>query len=133
MSDKTFDKQGLIAYRLERARETLHDAELLFDQGGTPASVVNRAYYAMFYMVLALLIKVGVGTSKHSGVIALFDEHFVRPGKFPKEMSKVLHRAFDLRQIGDYRELLTLDEAQAEEILDAAKVFVHAVEQFLLG
>lgn len=128
MSDKTFDQQGLISYRLERARETLRDAELLFDQGG-----MNRAYYAMFYVVLALLIMVGVGTSKHSGVIALFDEHFVRPGKFPKEMSKVLHRAFDLRQIGDYRELLTLDEAQAEEILDAAKVFVHAVEQFLIG
>jgi uncharacterized protein (UPF0332 family) len=119
MSDKTFDQQDLIAYRLERARETLRDAELLFEQGGTPASVVNRAYYgcrrrnhyAMFYVVLALLITVGAGTSKHSGVIALFDEHFVRPGKFPKEMSKVLHRAFELRQIGDYRELLTLDKA----------------------
>ena len=50
MSDKTFDQQDLIAYRLERARETLRDAELLFDQGG-----MNRAYYAMFYTVLALL------------------------------------------------------------------------------
>jgi hypothetical protein len=32
MSDKTFDQQDLIAYRLERARETLRDAELLFEQ-----------------------------------------------------------------------------------------------------
>ncbi|PJH75836.1 MAG: DNA-binding protein [Anaerolineae bacterium CG_4_9_14_0_8_um_filter_58_9] len=133
MSDETFDKQGLIAYRLERAGETLQDAELLFEQGGTPASVVNRAYYAMFYTVLALLITVGAGSSKHSGAIALFDEHFVRSGKFSKEMSKTLHRAFDLRQIGDYRELLTLDDTQAEEILGAAKVFVHTVEQFLTG
>jgi len=131
MSDEAFDRQGLIAYRTERARETLRDAELLFEQGGSPASVVNRAYYGMFYAVLALLITVDAGTSKHSGVIALFDEHFVRQGKFSKEVSKALHRAFDLRQIGDYRELLNLDKAQAEESLVAAKEFIKAVEQYL--
>jgi len=131
LSTETFNQQGLIAYRLEHAKETLQDATLLFEQNGSPASVVNRAYYAMFYAVLALLITAGAGSSKHSGTIALFDEYFVRSGKFPKEMSKTLHRAFDLRQIGDYRELLELDKAQAEEILLAARKFVSAVEQFL--
>ncbi len=116
---------------MERARQTLRDAELLLQQGGSPASIVNRAYYAMFYAVLALLITAGAGSSKHAGVIALFDEHFVKPGKFPKEISKALHKAFDLRQIGDYRELLDLDRSQAEESLAAAKEFFQAVEHYL--
>lgn len=68
MSKDTFDKQGLIQYRLERAGETLRDAHLLLDKGGSSASVVNRAYYAMFYAVLALLITIEEGTSKHNGV-----------------------------------------------------------------
>jgi uncharacterized protein (UPF0332 family) len=130
LSQESFDKQGLIQYRLERARETLRDAHLLFEKSGSPASVVNRAYYAMFYAVLALLITVDKGTSKDSGVIALFDEHFVKKGMFPKETSKMLHRAFDYRQIGDYRELLHVDIVQAEETLQSAEQFVRVVENY---
>jgi len=85
----------------------------------------------MFYSVLALLITVDKGTSKHSGVIALFDEHFVKKGKFPKEISKALHRAFDLRQIGDYRELLAVERDQAEEILSTSERFVRDVDEYL--
>lgn len=130
MSQDAFDKQGLIQHRLERAGETLRDARLLLDQGGTPASVLNRAYYAMFYAVPALLITVDQGTSKHSGAISLFDEHFVKPGIFPKELSKALHRAFGYRQMGDYRELLTIDMGQAVETLSSAEQFVKEVGKY---
>jgi uncharacterized protein (UPF0332 family) len=43
--------------RIHRARETLRDAHLLLDQEGSPESVINRSYYAMFYAVLALLTR----------------------------------------------------------------------------
>jgi uncharacterized protein (UPF0332 family) len=62
---------------------------------------MNRLYYAMFYAVLALLQAKHLGTSKHSGAIALFDREFVKTGIFPKELSMALHRAFALRQKGD--------------------------------
>lgn len=67
-------KKDLIEYRLDRARESLRDAEILFDNDGSPASVVNRAYYSIFYTALALLITAEVEPSKHSGVISKFDE-----------------------------------------------------------
>lgn len=131
MSQEESNKQQLIVYRLERAKETLQDAHLLFDQGGSLGSVINRSYYAMFYGVLALLTTIGRGSSKHSGVISLFDQHFVKSGQFSISMSKALHKAFDLRQIGDYRELLEFDEKQAEEILNSADQFVEAVDTHL--
>ena len=81
MSQDNINKEQLISYRLERARETLQDAHLLMDQGGSPGSVINRSYYAMFYAVLALLTTLGKGSSKHSGVIALFDQYFVKSGE----------------------------------------------------
>lgn len=46
-------------------------------------------------------------------------------------MSKSLHKAFDLRLIGYYRELIDLDQKQAEEILYASDRFVEAVEEYL--
>lgn len=131
MSKDTFDKQQLITYRMERARETLKDAHVLNIQEGSPESIINRAYYAMFYAALALLTTQGKGSSKHSGVIALFDQLFVKSGELPKSMSKALHKAFDLRQIGDYRELIELDPNQAKEILGSAGEFVQAVQNYL--
>lgn len=125
------NQQSLINYRLQRARETLQDAHLLMDQGGSPGSVINRSYYAMFYAVLALLTTLGKGSSKHSGVISLFDQHFVKSGKFPEAMSKAFHKAFDLRQIGDYRELFQVDREQAEEVLHSAEQFIEVVDKFL--
>jgi uncharacterized protein (UPF0332 family) len=123
--------QPLVSYRLQRARETLRDAHILFDQGASPGSVVNRSYYAMFYAVLALLTTLGRGSSKHSGVIALFDQHFVKSGDLPEAMSKALHKAFDLRQIADYRELYQLEREQAEQVLQSADAFVAAVDRYL--
>jgi uncharacterized protein (UPF0332 family) len=87
----------------------------------------------MFYAALALLATKGLGASKHSGVISLIDQHFVKPGILSKEMSRFLHKAFDMRQIGDYREFFELDPEQVLEILRYAKEFVTYVEAHLSG
>ncbi|MEW5939053.1 MAG: HEPN domain-containing protein [Chloroflexota bacterium] len=133
MKSAPFDKEALIRRRLGQARETLRDAHVLSEQKGTPASVVNRSYYAIFYAVLALIgtMKKDVDTSKHKGVIAVFNQEFVKTGIFPKEMSKSLRRAFEARQEGDYR-ASKIDEPTARENLIAADDFVSAVERYLL-
>jgi uncharacterized protein (UPF0332 family) len=128
--NEAFDRQQVIAYRMGRARETLQDAQLLFRNGGSPESIINRAYYAIFYATLALMAEQGINLSRHSSVIARFDQDFVKSGLFPKSMSRILHRAFDLRQIGDYREMLNLTSQQAEEILRDTEQFLRTVEAY---
>jgi len=49
-------KRELALNRIKQAEESLEEAEYLFDGKKTPRSVINRAYYAMFYAILALLI-----------------------------------------------------------------------------
>jgi uncharacterized protein len=93
---------------------------------------VNRAYYAVFYAALALLVTVDVEPNKHSGVLAKFDELFVRQGLLSKEMSKIIHHAFDMRQAGDYQKSRVVTEEQANDVLTAAEQFVRAIEQKLL-
>ncbi|NEQ34505.1 MAG: HEPN domain-containing protein [Leptolyngbya sp. SIO4C5] len=97
----------LVKYRLNEAEETLREAEILLDQSAFRGSV-NRSYYAMFYAVVGLLATRGLGTSKHSGVMGLFDREFVKTGIFSKELSRSLHRAFDERQASDYGEMVQL-------------------------
>lgn len=120
-------------YRLDQAETALADARLLRTHNGSHLGVVNRAYYAMFYAVLALLQDRPTVPSKHSGVITLFDVDFVKQGIFPKEFSKNLHRAFDVRQESDYKAVTMVDESLADEVLVQAETFVQAIQAYLFS
>lgn len=119
----------LMARRLAQAGEALSDAALLLEKSRLRAAI-NRAYYAMFYAVLALLHTTGLGTSKHSGAIALFDREFVKSGKLDKDLSRTLHDAFALRQRMDYDELAEPEPAEVIELLDNAREFVSRSKAF---
>ena len=122
----------LIRYRLQQAEESLSEAELLFS-AGKYRGAINRGYYALFYSVLALLLEAGKSSSKHSGVISLFDEHFVKNGIFSKEMSRALHQAFELRLLSDYRELVKFDRKEVQELIKSAKDFTGKVREYFEG
>jgi len=49
-------KNENIQYRLNRARETYKDAQVLFEMGSLNSSV-NRLYYSAFYATIALLLE----------------------------------------------------------------------------
>ncbi|HOW19277.1 MAG TPA: HEPN domain-containing protein [Phycisphaerae bacterium] len=123
----------LIRHRLDQAQIALDDAKFLLDASRSTYSVVNRAYYAMFYAVLALLQSIGRVPSKHAGAISLFDTEFASKGILPLELSKDLHKAFEVRQLSDYRAVEPVSPEKAEEILNKSVRFVHAVRTYLLG
>ena len=125
-------KKDLIQYRLESAREMLRDASLLKENGGSPVSIINRAYYSVFYAALALLVTEDIEPTKHTGVLAKFDELFIREKIFPKEMSQIIHHAFDMRQAGDYQKSKVITEDQAIDVLNSAEQFVSTIEKQLL-
>lgn len=131
MSPEIFDKPALIRLRLENARESLQAAHTLHEHGDSPRSIVNRAYYAMFYAALALLVTADKHSAKHSGVIALFDKEFVRQNIVSKEMGRMLHQAFESRLEGDYQDYSKIDHKAAAEILRSADEFVNSIEEKL--
>lgn len=122
----------LIRYRLEEAEDSIREAEVLLEKGMSMRSVMNRLYYAMFYAVLALLQEKEIGTSKHAGAISLFDREFVKKGVFDESLSKTLHRAFELRQKGDYMERAEVTKSDVDEILPETKKFVRKARTYLL-
>lgn len=122
------ERQELITYRLEQAQDALQQAYLLQENGHSSGSV-NRAYYAMFYAVQALVAKHGATVSKHGGAIAFFDREIVKPERVGCNFSKWLHWLFDLRQDADYGTGNTPTEQQAKEGIEAAGRFVDEIRQ----
>jgi len=122
--------QALVKYRLEQADEALKAAGVLLEKG-LDRQVINRAYYAMFYGVLALLATRKLETSKHSGAVSLFDKEFIKPGTFSKDLSRWLHDAFDLRQRSDYTVEFHVTGDETRVILENAVSFVGEVKTVL--
>ena len=77
------DYESEVSSNLERAQTNLQVAKEILDKGYYDVSA-SRAYYAAFYAASALLLNDGIDTSKHSGVIALVHQHFVKSGKLSK-------------------------------------------------
>lgn len=125
---KENSRHDLVAYRLAQADDALEQAQLLYENRHA-SGAVNRAYYAMFYAVQALIVKHGINVSKHGGAIAFFDRHIIKERKLDKHFSKWLHWLFDLRQDADYGTAFYPSIEQTEEALDCAAKFVRKIKQ----
>jgi uncharacterized protein (UPF0332 family) len=125
-------KETLIRYRKDKARETLDDARMLL-RDGTPSSALNRIYYAMFYEVLALLHTKDLSSSKHTGVRALFNEHFVKAGIVPVELGRLFSRMYDFRQKSDYGDFVKIQPEKVNEWFEQAVAFINEIDQIIKG
>ena len=123
-------KDTLIRYRKDKARETLDDARMLL-RDGTPSSALNRIYYAMFYEVLALLHTKDLSSSKHTGVRALFNEHFVKAGIVPVELGRLFSRMYDFRQKSDYGDFVKIQPEKVSEWFEQAVAFINEIDQII--
>ncbi|MCL4499885.1 MAG: HEPN domain-containing protein [Chloroflexi bacterium] len=121
-----------IGHRVSRAWETLAEAEALFN-GGFTIGVVNRLYYACFYAVSALLLAEGHSSSKHSGVMSLFDRLWIKPRRLPAEAGEFYHVLFNRRQKGDYEDVLSFSKADLEAWLNQARLFIEQIAAWLEG
>ncbi len=124
------EEKDLIRYRMERAKETLCEARLMYDENYLYGAA-NRIYYACFYAVLALLLTKKLSSSKHSGVIKLFNQHFVKEGIIPIEMGKFYSRMFDTRMESDYSELVQLEKSQIESDIAEAEKFIATIDKYI--
>ena len=118
-------QDALASHRLTRAREALAEADLLI-AGKRWNGALNRLYYALFYAARALLALKRVDSSRHSGVIALFQEHFVKPGSVSADTARVLAQAFAKRQRADYGDFAEASESDVQELRGEADRFIAA-------
>ncbi len=93
---------------LQKAEIGVKSAKVLLDLGDTDGAC-SRAYYAMYDAARAALIWAGISRERgefktHSGVLAAFGLHLVKPGLFPAEPGRAIQRVQSLRQVADHEE-----------------------------
>lgn len=121
---------GLAKHRLERAKEHFQSAKELFANKHLLDSV-SRSYYAVFTTARAVLATEDMDSARHSGVISLFDQHFVKTGKISNDASRIIHEAKDYREKADYADYPEITKEIAESELVKAERFIKEIESYI--
>lgn len=124
------NRKALSVYRLEKAYECIKSAEAL-KVIEDYTTVANRAYYAMFHAMRAVMALDGEDRKKHSGVVAYFQENYIKSEIFDKDYSYAIKNAFLIRQESDYEDFYVVSKSEAVEQLENAKKFVTAIDKYI--
>lgn len=123
-------KSALIAYRIQRAYDTLKEAKVMMRESFYNAAV-NRLYYACYYATVALLLKNNIQTQTHNGVKTMLGLHFVSTGKLPVKIGKTFTTLFEKRHSGDYDDFAYCDKDMVDELYPQAKIFIEAIDNLI--
>jgi len=115
---------------LNEARQAIADAE--FNLNGKRFHVVsNRAYYAVFHCIQALLQNEGVFVKTHHGAQQKFHQLFIKTGKFTLETGEILAYLSELRNLGDYDYGTTIQPIQAKQAVEKAVIFLEKTIKYI--
>jgi len=85
----------------------------------------------LFYEVMALLLTKDLSSAKHTGIRALFNEHFIKTGKVSVELGRFFSRMYDFRQKGDYADFVQFEKERMKEWLVTAEHFINELDQVI--
>lgn len=122
--------EELSKYRFDTSVEALNDAKLMYDNERYK-NALNRAYYSIFHAIRSVNALDGYDSSKHSGVISYFNQHYVKENVFPKELSKIIRLASENREKADYLDFFIASKSEAEKQIHRAEEFIEYIRTYL--
>jgi len=127
---EVFYGKDLSKYKLDRAKEEYDTAQLLFDNNKLKASN-NRAYYAIYYALTAVLCLESMAFKKHKDTIAYFNKNYVHGGKFPGDIGRKIAKSVKIRHVSDYDEFYIASREEAENQISTANEVINMIEAYL--
>ncbi len=121
------ERDILIQYRIKQSKATRDEAKLLIDNAMYNAAM-NRIYYSLFYMILALGLKYEFETSKHQQLIGWFNRTFIKENIIERKYGKLLQESYDFRQKGDYEPFLEFSEIEVKSKFVDSEEFIAVIE-----
>ena len=127
------EHSGILIERwLEKSQAAMETAEDNVINNNLEGAL-NRIYYAIFYMVMALAEKENFVTSKHAKLMGWFNKKFIYEDKtFDAVLFETYKKSFAYRQDSDYDAMYNPDLEEVKLLLDDAKVFVEIVRKVVM-
>lgn len=123
------DKMDIANHRLQVAKEDLKDANILLESNSYRGAN-NRAYYAIFHAVSAVLATEGVAFKKHKDTLAYFNKNYVATEVFPRELGRKIVKAEEIRHESDYDTFYIASKEVTAEQIETAVQLIELVEGY---
>lgn len=123
--------EELSRYRYECGLEALEDAQLMYSNGRYK-NALNRGYYAIFHGMRAINALDSFDSSKHGGVIAHFNQFYVKTEIFPRDASRMIRLAAESRERADYLDFFVASREDANAQIQRADTFLRWVKELLV-
>ena len=121
------EKRINIKLWIERSIKTLKQAKTNCNEDDIEIAV-NRLYYSLFYAVTALLITKDLYSSKHKGVLNIFNKEFIKEQLISQSVNNILRDLFPARQIVDYEPVFSIT---IEQVQNYYNLTVPAVKEII--
>jgi len=128
--DKEITVNAFAYYRLERAKQDLSDAEFSYSNNRF-LNANNRAYYAIFHAIRAVLALEKKDFKRHKDVLAYFNQYYIKTEIFPKMISKKISGASKVREDSDYDDEFEPSAEETKIQIDTARELIDLVEKYL--
>ncbi len=122
--------KALAKYRLEQSKENLEESKALFAINKYKGAS-NRAYYAIFHAIKAILALEEIDFKKHSSVMAYFNKEYVNKEIFSKELGKRVNEARLFREKSDYVDFYIITKEECKNQIDTAIIMIEESEKYL--
>jgi uncharacterized protein (UPF0332 family) len=116
--------------RLNKAK-TDWESSVLLCNNHLLLQAMNRAYYAVFHATRAFLALDNFDSRKHAGIIAFFNEHYIKTGIFEKELSRILMGAEKVRNLSDYDDFFNIEENDVKKQIANVQHFINTIETYI--
>lgn len=120
----------LIRYRIDRSKEALSAAKLMYEKGHYN-DAVNRLYYSCFYAVIALLATEGIHPTKHTAARAFLNKSWIKTGRLSKETGRLFNTLFDRREKGDYGDYFRFEKEDVQGWIGSVEKSVEEIFQMI--
>lgn len=123
-------RRQIVHYWMKKAEAALSSARSEYSAKRYDFAV-NRAYYACFYSVSAVLLQAGGKFVKHAGVRAAVHRDLVKKDRIEPKWGRAYDRIFENRQSADYVELHEFKATEVAELLEQAEGFLNEMKRLL--
>lgn len=123
------DKNDIVNYRLRVAEEDLKAANVLLE-ADSYRGANNRAYYAIFHAVSAVLALEGITFKRHKDTLGYFNKNYVAKEIFPRDLGRKIVKAEEIRHESDYDTFYIASKEETVQQIETAEQLIKLVSVF---
>ena len=121
-----------IQEELERAKEALKSADILFEND-LIKDAMSRLYYFTLHYIKALLLTKGLEPKSHEGALRLLSLHFIKEGILEPNVAHIFSKLMKYIEEADYNPSYIFTKEDFYKFRKEAEILANIIRNYLMS